>query len=383
MANVIAFLNECETTGKDAMSQLASNNIKVNAVESRNLWILNYEQVETNPQGFKKTHPVIRECRNLVVRNKPWRVLSHSFTRFFNFKEDVDETVAMLKAIADGRVVAHEKFDGSLITVAYFDDQWNIFTRGAMADTNPFRGLVFDTELSTFGSRVRKYVNLDNLDKSVTYVFELCTPYAHVTRYDREFVALLAANRDGKELDITNMLPNMPHPETFDVKSMDDLYARLAAKPADYEGYVLSYIDDGIVHRMKVKQASYVALHHMVSNHYNFNDLVLVVLTGEIAEVTAYIPQYTKILMAIKEEVERICDTLHEFWIIHKDMSRKDFAKAVGKRDFSWLLFDLIGGKGLSVRELMYNQKYSNKIAAVLEPIIRAHNPTSNFEGSA
>lgn len=377
--NVIAYLNECEAAGKDGLSQLASNNIKVNTVESRNIWILNYEQVETNPHGFRKNHPVTRECRNLVVRNKPWRVLSQSFTRFFNFKEDVDETIAMLSAIDDGRVVAHEKFDGSLITIAYFDDQWNIFTRGAMADTNPFRGIsTFDNEGSpqseqtTFGSRVRKYVNLDSLDKHITYVFELCTPHAHITRYDKEFVALLAANCDGKELDITNMLPDMPHPETFEVKNMDDLYARLSTKPADYEGYVLSYIDDSVVHRMKVKQASYVALHHMLSRHYTFDDLVLIVLTGEIEEVIVYMPQHTKMLMVIKEEVDRACDALSEFWTLHKDKTRKDYAIAVGKRNFCWLLFDMISKKGQSVRELMYNQKNSKRVAKILEPIVNA-----------
>ena len=166
MTETLQFLNEF---GVDALSK---KNIKVARIESKNVWVLNYEQVESSKDGFRKQHPINRQCRNLIVRDQPWRIVSQSFRRFFNWGEDVEETKNMIEQMEKGKVTAREKFDGSLITVTHFDGQWNIFTRGAEADGNPFRGMgssfgTAENDTSTFGSRVRQHVNMNELDTGI------------------------------------------------------------------------------------------------------------------------------------------------------------------------------------------------------------------------
>lgn len=50
--------------------------------ETDPLVILNYDQIES-----PKTHPVVRECRGLVLEKDTWNVVARAFTRFFNYGE--------------------------------------------------------------------------------------------------------------------------------------------------------------------------------------------------------------------------------------------------------------------------------------------------------
>jgi hypothetical protein len=377
---VIEFLKKCDDEKLDGLALLESKNIKVARYPDRNLYILNYEQIEKNPIEFTKTHIINRECRNLVIRSNPWRVLSRSFKRFFNYGEDQSETKIFDEMMAKGLVTATTKYDGSLITVAYFDDQWNIFTRGSLADENTFRGTeLFPDKSDTFGKHVRKYVDLSKLDKTITYVFELCTPNAHVTKYEEEFLVLLSANRDGQEIPIDSTktdLSKFRKSETFTPRSIQDIYEKFKSMPPDFEGYVLSCflksctLDSTEILRMKVKQASYVELHHKVTKTYNFADLVNIVMNGEIAEVIAYVPQHRDILSKIERILREIELDLAKFYEDNRDLTQKDYAKLVGKLSFSWLLFDLKNGKAASVIDGLFDEKNRSKVSAELGKII-------------
>ncbi len=384
--SVIEFLNKCDEEKLDGLELLKSKNIKVAEYPNRNLYILNYEQVEKNPIEFTKTHAINRECRNLVIRKNPWQVLSRSFKRFFNYGEDQSETKIFDEMMAKGLVTATTKYDGSLITIAYFDDQWNIFTRGSLADENTFRGTeLFHDTTDTFGKHVRKYVDLAKLDKTITYVFELCTPNAHVTKYKKEFLVLLAANRDGREIPINSEecarvnisdLSKFCNSETFTPRSIQDIYDKFKSMPPDFEGYVLSCcLDTTEVLRMKVKQKSYVELHHKVTKTYTFADLVNIVIDGEVAEVIAYIPQHQEIFNKIEEILRKTELDLAKFYEDNRDLTQKDYAILVGKRSFSWLLFDLKNDKAASVRGGLFDEKNRSKVSMELGKLITKRDP--------
>jgi len=322
-------------------------NIKINRLEDLDVYILNYEQIPSDPKGLGKYHPVLCECRNLVVRDKPWRVMSRSFRRFFNWGEDVQATQDFIAAMKDKKVIAHEKFDGSLITVVFFDNRWNIFTRGSNADTNPFRGMSYNSFTTTFGEKVRSLLDLSILDPKITYIFELCTPGANVTKYSESFLALLAARESTNELDIFELkLPDTIHrPETFKPSSIDEVHERISKKSPDFEGYVLSYSQNNEVKRIKVKSKSYVELHHLHSKAYSFEDLVGVCLTGEIAEVSLIIPDLKDTLEKIDNDLSLAIRDCDSFIAENKLLSRKEFAMKVGKRPFAFVLYDVFQGK--------------------------------------
>ncbi len=369
--SVVSFLND---HGLDGLT-----NIKKAHITDKNVWILNYEQIPHVKDGLGKYHPVLCKCRNLVVREDSpnnWRIMSQSFRRFFNWTEDVKETELFTKALANGQVLASEKFDGSLITVTYFDDKWHVFTRGSDADTNPFRGMSTPTDSDTskedtFGSLVRKFIDPATLNKDITYIFELCTPLANVTHYSEQFLALLAANIQGVELDILAVHKTLPDhirlPEMLNPTSIDELYTHLKTKSPDFEGYVLKYTDDdGIIHRMKLKTDTYVSLHHTKSKQFTNEDIINVIASGEIDEVLAYMPEYKERFSSIKVKLTNLSDEIDEFMDLHRGLSRKEFAMLIATKKNKWLYFDLHQNKYPNALSGFYHASNRTKAAAVL-----------------
>jgi len=315
------------------------------------------------------------------LRDKPWRVIGQSFPRFFNWNEDQEETKRMTEMMSKGKVTASEKLDGSLITVL-FDrelDTWHILTRGAYADTNPFRGLAnvlsfVDDEkkttkkissyqydpTDTFGSRVRRFLDFEKLDKSYIYVFELCTPGAHVTKYKEESLVLLMVRdtRNGKELPIDNF-DIAPKPEKFTPRSIVDVSDMIENKPIDFEGYVLSYVCDedcvvdgrqrvvGDVIRMKVKSRTYLSLHFLGVKTYTLDDLIRIVASGEKDEVAATIPQYKEYLDNVAENFDNHIGDVAKLYDEHKTLSRPDYAQHVKNHPYAWLLFEMFANENI------------------------------------
>ena len=80
------------------------------------LVILNYSQINS-----PKTHPIVRECRGLVMDKNTKTMVSRSFPRFFNWGEVADEMGNF-----DFRDFAsYEKVDGSLVLIYHHDGRWH------------------------------------------------------------------------------------------------------------------------------------------------------------------------------------------------------------------------------------------------------------------
>jgi hypothetical protein len=71
-------------TFDDLTAELA---IVVRKHDTLPLAILNYDQIESRP----KTHPIVRECRGLVLHAETKEVVAKSFNRFFNWGEVAEE----------------------------------------------------------------------------------------------------------------------------------------------------------------------------------------------------------------------------------------------------------------------------------------------------
>lgn len=343
---------------KSAIEAISTQNIRVARIAPVNAYILNYEQIESNPQGFKKRHPVVRECRNLVVRynneNNRWSIIGKSFSRFFNWGESPDDAMVMQKHFDEGNVTAFEKLDGSLILISYIDGDWRIFTRGSFADTNPFRGTLTDLPVSsnpsnndTFGSRVRQYVDLTRLNPQFYYVFELCTPGAHITQYDKEFLALLAVVNTSTLDEVPYPLPAeftmistdpaapIRQPVSFPVRSMDELKTTLDKQSPDFEGYVIlaRLPDSGVPFRIKVKSETYVSLHHLGTKTFTLEDLCKVVVVGEEAEVSGVISMHKPILDKLKTTYDDAMNAIAAFYLDNGMLPRKTYALYVCERE--------------------------------------------------
>lgn len=384
--NTIRFLNE------NSLEALTKGNISYTHVPSLDCYILNYNQIP-NPTGFDKFHPVTRECRNLVLRRTPegWVVLAKSFERFFNWDEDPEATKLFIQKLAEHRVIAREKLDGSLILVSNIDGRWQIFTRSTFADNNPFRGIIpsANDADNTFAAHVRKYLDESKLELGMNYVFELCTPSAHITKYTNEFLALLSVNDNTIEYPIDAVdfksFEKFPGairlPESFMPNSIEEVYARIDAKYAadpncNFEGYVLSCLDDegtGIT-RIKVKSKRYVELHHLGTTPVTLDRLISIVVAGESAEFLAAFPEHAGIIEAISILYTKIVRNSLEFYEKNKNLPKAEFAKLVSANiadvPISWICFDLLLGKINPKRIMMHFGENPAKICMSLRSLM-------------
>ncbi len=103
--------------GKTIEDLAAELGIKSQKHDTLPLVILNYDQIES-----PKTHPIVRECRGLILNSDTYDLVAKSFNRFFNWGEVADE----LKLFDFSDFYTSTKEDGSLVTLFYFDDKWFI-----------------------------------------------------------------------------------------------------------------------------------------------------------------------------------------------------------------------------------------------------------------
>ena len=256
---------------------------------------LNYNQL-----AAKAGNPVSDQCRGLVIRPSEWefgnadnwkdrcvgetRVLAWPMNRFYNYGDvaaaDVDWN--------DSHLRVYEKVDGTCIIV-YWDEchkKWHCATRSvseADVPINPsnleignmtFRDLFVKalavTLVEISGENINWNFAVDDIDrmipidKEMTYVFELVSPYNQiVVDYREPRVYLLAARHTatGQEAVIENMKLSeyVRRPETWHITSAAALKAFVdTLNPSKFEGAVVC---DSKFRRLKVKSPAYVLAH--------------------------------------------------------------------------------------------------------------------------
>ncbi len=180
--NTIKFLNE------NSLEQLTSTYfIKVNKWDKGNLWVLNYDQIDS-----PKNHPITNECRSLVVSFDEldgWYVVSRSFDRFFNYGEIQDDSHDITK------MVAYEKVDGSIVSLFYFQGEWLYRTRSMIMPESCVNG--WDT---TWKDLIESCLNYPSccsyLDNSYTYILEVVGKENRVVVKYNEYKAYLLSIRN-------------------------------------------------------------------------------------------------------------------------------------------------------------------------------------------
>lgn len=295
--------------------------------------ILNYNQLES-----PKTNPIVRECRGLTLQMESWDLVARSFYRFFNLGEHRDEQ----DDFDWSKCWATDKHDGSLFILYYWQGQWHMNTRGSFGD-----GQVGDTPMTWH--KLAELALPENwrkkLDPQFTYVGELCSAYNRIVTYYPEPQFFCLAMFDGEyELDASLDLANdvglaIPNYYSFDnANSVIEYVNERAKEDATYEGLVLC--DDDI--RIKVKSASYVALHRMASNGALLSpkNMLRVILEGEVDEILIYYPELKSHFDKMQNKLDEAYQQVDNLWYCyHDEKNQKKFALAVKNSPFSSVLF--------------------------------------------
>jgi hypothetical protein len=317
------------------------------------LCIVNYDQIDS-----PKTHPIVRECRGLVLHADTKAVVAKSFDRFFNWGEVQEE----MPLFDFSDFIVQSKEDGSLVVLYWSDDaeSWMANTRGSFAvDLMQHSDLTWQQGImQALGVEHPEHL-LGSLNYGYTYICEFCSPWNKVVRrYDKPVMYLLTAFEGTRELTwdeadaeharlaTSYEVPKLLRPTRYDFKTIEDvqvfLHTQAAADPT-FEGVV---IRDKHGHRWKIKSATYLGLHRLRGEGDNLfapKNLLPFVMSGEDDELLTYYPEVTEAYLKLKAEVDKEYATLLETWADTKDIAdQKTFALAIKDRTvYSSVLFQV------------------------------------------
>lgn len=321
-------------------------NIKIRYYKEEGVAVLNYDQIAS-----PKSHPLTIECRSLILDYPHANVMSRSFDRFYNFGECPD----FYADFDINRAQVFTKEDGSLIKVYFCHEtaRWEISTRSqAFAEGEHQLG-------GTFRDYVLKAMNLtedqfQSVMNEVDFVYDIddCTficeyvgPSNRIVRqYAQDEMVMLSVrnNKTGEYLDvdtvdnITTLMANVPNipmnirmVQTYVLDSFEAVIEAAKNLPCLEEGYVC--FDPVSNKRVKLKNPSYTAIHHLRDNGTpSMKRILTLVLENEQDEYLGYFPEDRVLFEPAIKQVEEFKAMLVEVWETVKHIeNQKDFAMQV------------------------------------------------------
>ncbi len=337
--HVQAFLRNYFNAEQALEALVEGYKIEVTRHPTDGLVILNYS-IES-----PKNEVICNECRGLVLEEGTWNVVARSFTRFFNYGENLDET----NKFNWQNFTCSAKEDGSLILLYNYKGDWRVNTRGSFGEGEVNSSGHTWKEL--FYKCANEYAARNLLPYNLTYVFELCSVYNKIVRaYSEPTLYLLGIfHKDtGHELEddwlnFASTMLGVKLPEKYDFSDIVSIQKFLDThEDKTFEGLVLR--DDKYI-RIKTKNPAYVILHHLRGNGDNLfsaKKIVPLILKGEAEEWCAIFPEIKpykeKYELFINEEYYHLMQTWEQAKAI---ASQKDFALFILPRTrFSSILFE-------------------------------------------
>lgn len=344
------------------------------------LVILNYHQIDS----FKfRRHPIVCECRGLILEKNSWDLVARAFPRFFNWAEFQDEP----RVFDWNNCHAQSKEDGSL-GILYYYNGWRFNTRNSFADAKvQFCDFTW-TEL--FCQAIGK--NLQELDeylnKEYSYIFELVSPMTQVVRiYPEPAVYLLSIFNREEELSLQqvdsvyeelkdNLILRRPDVYYFqNVFDVQKYVEQVAEKDPTFEGVVLRDVEN---RRWKIKSLPYLSYHQMKGedNLFNVKHQMKFILKGDddVSEVISYFPTIKESILENQKVVENAFYELSQIWEENWQVEdRKEFAKTIlsSKCKFAGLLFFLRDKYGKNQSKELLREEFCNSERDILKTLFK------------
>ena len=327
----------------------AIKDLNINVKEYSDYFLLKYNHIAS-----QKTHPIVMECRGLIL-DYHCNVLRRPFDRFFNYGEGNTQDFDFKGS------VCCEKLDGSLIAAWWnpYLNKWSFGTSGtAHAETANSYGVSFEGLIDECFPTISKEEFANKyFDKGKTYLFELCSNKNRiVVYYHHTFIAILAArnnitgeyDRDADEIikharahDII-----MRAPYLYQMDDIKNITAYLNSSGIDFEGFV---VVDKHGNRIKVKNPKYVALHNIRDNGVlNPKYIATLVFSGETDEYLSYFPEDRPIFQPYIDACSKMLNEINDLLsTLPKTLSQKEYALHVKDKPYAGIMFELKRGSDL------------------------------------
>ena len=297
--------------------------------------------------------PIVCEARGIILDLKEMKVVCWPFDKFFNVQESYAAEINWRTA----RVL--EKIDGSLIKVYWYKGEW----RFATSSTCCAEDAIISWHVGyTFWDVIKKAINyksipFDQMDKELTYMFELVSPLTQVViKYETTKLYFLAArnNNTGEEVEVE--FGNYVRPKSYKLSSLDDcLNAAMKLNEGlgdevEQEGFV---VVDGSFNRVKIKSPEYVVLHKIATNKFFtvkritelfFQGTDLNELSKKFRHEERVLKFYDWQISEMKFKVENMM--IYARYLYEEyDHDRKAVAKTIGDDPYAWAGFKAIGNE--------------------------------------
>lgn len=278
--------------------------------------MLKYSQLDS-PNYYKE----VQESRGLILEKDSWNVISYPLERFFTHNDHLAPKLDWSKT------VTMEKRDGTLIQV-YYDVSKGEFVCNTMfsecEELLYFKGEKSDRSFKTlYNDLFMEYgSSYDLFSKTHTYVFELTSQYNKVVvKYDKPELRLIAC-RNVKNLlehnfeelcEIASHI-KIPIVEVHKFSSLQECIDSFNNMSFNFEGYVAW---DG-VHRIKIKNPSYVVVHLTKSTEDEILDLTKpyvfldIVKQNEIDEFISSFPHSKEIITTLDKNYKSLVSGLRK-----------------------------------------------------------------------
>jgi hypothetical protein len=376
--NLQKFLQDPENTSQDL--EKIGVYFKVHPLYP-NLYQFSYDQIDSSSH---KSNPIVQESRGIILDSTDnWKVVAYPFNRFANYGESwaVD-----LSTIMENTPRMQPKLDGSLMIVYHYDNKWHVATKGSPSAGGDVGDFDF-TFSSLFWLTFFKTYTLDNLNnpftgspvnnkgQNLTFIFELTSPYNRVVCQHYESSITLIGIRN----NVTNEEFFLPNCKNIVFKTVEDYplgtiqevldaVSKLCPTDVNGEGFVfVGVTKNSTILRLKVKNPSYVALHHLKEGMGKRRILDLIRL-GETSEIVAYFQEFKSLFESIEAKINEEVLLAEELYATIKHIeSQKEFAAEALKSNFSGALFSMRKGRAVSIRSaiLAYTNENLEKILNV------------------
>lgn len=345
------------------------------------LVILNYCQIDS-----PKIHPIVQECRSLVLEKDTWNIVSRAFSRFFNLGEALEVT----SQFNWSDYFAYEKCDGSLCQLFYYGNEWRMITRNSWGD-----GLMTECNFSwselfwkTLGKTQQEIDS--KLSRDFSYAFEMMSPYNQVVVIHKEpklslldaihlkITGYLFGNEVSIHNDCVDVLANkigVSRPKRFSLvgKTAEEVRAFVNTFSNQEEGLVLQ---DRNGLRLKLKGENYLCLHRLSGNNlFLYRDMYDLIVKGETSEILTYFPAAKPKCELLESILGDTKKKLVDFWPKIKDcVSQKEFALALLAEELplGWVLFEC-RRHNLTVEQVFRLPSYADKIKKCILELVKGN----------
>ena len=269
--------------------------------------LIKYNQLFSD---FKE--PMVREARGIIIQKKgrKYRLVRIAFTKFFCVG-DPNARRDLYKLAHRKQWFVEEKIDGSLITLAWWDNKWRVSTSGSI-DAYKAPLSFANGDIQNFGKLFeyasKDKIDYDRLDKRYTYMFELVgLENKVIVPYEKEDVYYLGRRDNYTLLEIPYFdddcagVEKCKRPKCRIVKVnknpkkvMKELQKEVNSFTKEhehFEGYVIS--DRSLKTRVKMKSTQYMELFFQKGNGiFSPRKILLMILDQKDDDVLSSFPEY-------------------------------------------------------------------------------------------